>query len=230
MDAAEAEVLKGLFRGRSAELENTVFALLGPDGKTRLSRASRSPGMSFGSAEAMLERMVEIVDDHAADVKRKASRAKALPPLPTYKSFPIALNVASADARPLVVAVVEKEEGREEALERLRAVAWDHDFIGRYHYAVVTDRADLDRLAGAAQGDGFLLVEPGAFGLEGKVVADLDLESTAGALQRFFAKGLEGFEPVTKDPRAHVRDGRRAGKDWETEVPVSDGPEARRNK
>ncbi|MAJ27934.1 hypothetical protein CBD41_00845, partial [bacterium TMED181] len=44
-DHAEGELLKKLFRGRSGELENTVFVILAPDGKTRLSKSGRSPQM-----------------------------------------------------------------------------------------------------------------------------------------------------------------------------------------
>ena len=46
---AEAEVLSYVFAGRSG-LENTSFALLGPDGK-KISRGARSPSMVYGSAE-----------------------------------------------------------------------------------------------------------------------------------------------------------------------------------
>lgn len=39
----EGAFLESVFTGRSGKLENTVFALLEPDGKTRLSRAGRGP-------------------------------------------------------------------------------------------------------------------------------------------------------------------------------------------
>ena len=227
MDAAEAEVMKGLFRGRSAELENTVFALMAPDGKTKLCRSGRSPGTTFRSSEAFVEAMAEITEDHAAGVKRKASRTKELPPLPTYKSFRIALNVASADSRPLMVALVEEEEDREEAVERLRGMAWSEEFIGRFHYAAVLDRSELEMVEGLPKGDALLLIEPDTYGLEGEVLADLDLDARAKALQAFFAEGIEAYEPVTKDPRAHVRNGRRSGKSWESELEVTDGRQAR---
>lgn len=222
--------MKALFRGRSAELENTVFALLGPDGRTKLCRSGRSPGMTFRSAPAFVDALTEITEEHAADVKRKAARTKVLPPLPTYKSFRIALNVASADSRPLMVALVEEEDDREEAVERLRTMAWGEEFIGRFHYAAVFDRAELEGIEDLPRGDGFLLIQPGAYGLEGEVLADLDLDARDKKLQAFFAEGIAAYQPATKDPRAHVRNGRRSGKSWESEIEVTDGRQARDKK
>ena len=45
--ATEGKLLLSLFRGRLGNLENSVFALLGPDGKERLTKTGRSPGMVF---------------------------------------------------------------------------------------------------------------------------------------------------------------------------------------
>ena len=45
--AAEGKLLLSLFRGRLGNLENSVFALLGPDGKERLTQTGRSPFMVF---------------------------------------------------------------------------------------------------------------------------------------------------------------------------------------
>lgn len=44
----EGKFLESIFTGRSGLLENTTFALLGPDGKKRLSRAGRGPQHLFG--------------------------------------------------------------------------------------------------------------------------------------------------------------------------------------
>ena len=40
-DAVEGKLLEGIYRGRSGQLENTVFVMLAPDGKTRLSASGR---------------------------------------------------------------------------------------------------------------------------------------------------------------------------------------------
>src|SRR5262245_31890428 len=70
-NAAEAEMLTSLFVGRSGQLENTTFALLAPDGKTKLSRAGRSPDFAFrggpgeSPAAEMASAMVEIAARYA---------------------------------------------------------------------------------------------------------------------------------------------------------------------
>ena len=46
-DAAENEVLKGIFAMRGT-LQNTVFGILTPDGKTHIVRSGRSPAWAFG--------------------------------------------------------------------------------------------------------------------------------------------------------------------------------------
>ena len=59
--AEEAKVLESFFSGRSGQLENTVFVMLAPDGKTKLTRSGRSPQHIFGDAE----RLAEFMDDFA---------------------------------------------------------------------------------------------------------------------------------------------------------------------
>ena len=46
-DARENEVLKGVF-APGGVLQNTVFSLMSPDGRTSLVRAGRSPAWAFG--------------------------------------------------------------------------------------------------------------------------------------------------------------------------------------
>ena len=64
--ATEGKLLLSLFRGRIGNLENSVFALLGPDGKERLTKTGRSPGMLFKTAAQMAERLTELGIPHFA--------------------------------------------------------------------------------------------------------------------------------------------------------------------
>src|SRR5437763_15270383 len=59
----EAKFVQALVRTRSGEVENTAFALLTPDGKTKLSRSARGTEQVYVDAAAM-----------AADMKRVADR------------------------------------------------------------------------------------------------------------------------------------------------------------
>ena len=46
----EVDFMKALYVSYTGEIANTMFALLSPDGKTRLSEADRSPAQVFGGA------------------------------------------------------------------------------------------------------------------------------------------------------------------------------------
>ena len=55
-DEAEGKFLKSLVRTRSGELENSVFAILGPDEKEQLVRPGRSMRSAYDDAKAYLDR------------------------------------------------------------------------------------------------------------------------------------------------------------------------------
>ena len=65
-DEIEAKFSKDLFATRSGEVENTTFALLAPDGKTRLSRTGRSARNVFTDAAEMAAAMKRIVSAGSA--------------------------------------------------------------------------------------------------------------------------------------------------------------------
>ena len=107
-DATESALLKSLLRGND-QLENTVFALLDPDGEP-LTRGARSPRMTYRT-----------VDRFAAALRRTAVRYEAdaapIAALPVVRDLRLALNVAAADLRPLVVV-----RGAERVEQRVRVV------------------------------------------------------------------------------------------------------------
>lgn len=212
-DADEASELQRIFRGRPEELENTVFALLAPDGKTLLERSSRSPRMTFGSLAGLLAAM----ERHAPKERHSKAEIRALP---TYANLGLALNVASSDSRPLVVGHATSAKERQRLEQGLAEQAWSESFIGRYHYVVVEDSEELDVLEGASAESSVFVVAPGTFGLEGEVLVATD--EPEGELVETLERGLELYEPVTKDPRQHVRSGRQSGQSWEREVPARD--------
>ena len=66
----EAEYLSRIFRGRSGQLENTVFCIMSPDGKDKLVRSGRSPGWSFpGEEEQAARGMGKKMDDGLRTMK-----------------------------------------------------------------------------------------------------------------------------------------------------------------
>lgn len=221
MDAGEAEELIKLVRTPSGKLENTAFTIIAPGGKRTLVRGSRSPGMTFRTKGRMLDAMADIFEEYARKRKKGVKQE-----LPVYRDLKLALDVASCDSRPLVVAWAGDEKGRVALEKTLADLAWSEEFVGRYQYIVVDDADLLESIDGFSKSVSVAVVTPGEFGLEGKVLLETS-ERSGEELAKLLADGLEKFEPVTKDPHRHVRQGRRKGKKWETEVEVT-GPDARK--
>jgi len=221
MDAGEAEELTKLVRTPSGMLENTAFTIIAPDGERTLVNGSRSPRMTFRTSERMLGSMAGIVEEYARKRKKGVKQE-----LPVYRDLKLALDVASCDSRPLVVAWAEDKRARVALEKALAVLAWSEEFVGRYQYIVVDDIGLLEPIDGFSKSASVAVVAPGEFGLEGKVLLETS-ERSGDELAKLLADGLEKFEPVTKDPRRHVRQGQRKGKEWETEVEVT-GPDARK--
>lgn len=219
--AEEAEVLVDIFRGRSGQLENTVFCLLASDGVTKLSRSGRSPEFAFDGPDEMASAMQAIVAKGAksADAKKHAL------PLPTYASVRLALNVASCDARPLIIVAATDKQERTRLAAAVAELAWSDAFIGRYRFAVTAQVDDLQPITGAPKSGGVFVVEPGTYGLTGKSLAAAKVRAKPASLKALLSEGLKLFQPVTKSPTEHARAGRRQGVEWESAIPVTDPEE-----
>src|SRR5215204_1471310 len=123
-DADEARFLKAFLRTRSGEVENSVFGLLAPDGTTKLTRAARGTGQVYTDAAAM-----------AADMRRVAghySPTAAIDSLPLVAGPRLALDVAAADGRPLVVILGTDMAARQRLVESVAKLAWTDELIGRF--------------------------------------------------------------------------------------------------
>ena len=100
-------------------------------------------------------------------------RQAASPPgLPLLVDVRRALNAARADAQLLVVVHGEGREG-DEFEAKLAQLAWSEELIGRFLYVRASKQTDWSVLEGSTEprGVGALVVEPGEFGLDGKVLA-----------------------------------------------------------
>jgi len=215
-NAAEAEVLKSLFLGRAGTLENTVFALLAPDGATRLARVGRTPKMVFGGDGA--EQIAAMADalrrGAAAHPGRDRPRA-----LPVVEDLRRALDVAACDGQPLVVV---RGADAEAVVARL---AWSVAFIGRCVYVRCAADAPLAAVTGAADGPGCLVVQPGVYGLDGVVLTQRAWPATGEAIAATLRDGCARFRAAPKDERRHIAEGRRRGVDWKPVIPDTDpGP------
>jgi hypothetical protein len=217
-NADEAAILKRLLRTGSGELENTVFCVLAPDGRTKLVRAAREIGALFASPQ-----------DFAAALDRAAREYRAKPdagpaPLPEVTTVKLALNVAAADNLPLVIV---GSAAAKTVKEALAGPAWSPEFIGHFVYATAANAADLSPVSGAAAGDGVLVVQPEKFGRSGTVLARFPAGADAATLADTLRSGLQRFKGEEKSFSNHVREGHRKKVFWETPVPVTDPMEQR---
>jgi len=208
---AEAALLKSLVRTRSGELENSVFALLAPDGKTPLARAGRGPH----SVASTAARLAAAMNDVAEDNPGKADLAA----LPLVANLKLAINVAACDNLPLVVLSAPTAETRE-ALEAAAAkLAWRPGVVGKYIWASC-DEAELKGVAGAKPG--LTVVQPARYGTSGKALAHAPADAGDAKLLAALDAGRKAHAPDVGDSWLHIREGHREGIFWEPPLPVTD--------
>ena len=214
-DEKEADFLKGLIRTRSGELENSTFAILASDGKTKLTTAGRGPRRLYSDAN-------DLADDLTRLARPLTPKAE-LSSLPFVANLRLAVDIAAADNLPLIVLV-----GKNQALERqVSSLAWSKDYIGRYTYVRVESAKDLSSLSGVEEGSGLLVVEPDKFGLKGKVLAQVGAGAAPDRLRETLVRGSKSFSRVAASQQSHIRDGRREKIFWVPALPVTDPEEAR---
>ena len=175
--------------------------MLAPDGKTRLTRSGRGPQHSFGHQSDLATELDELAKKYKA---KKAGPGV----LPDFNSFSLALNVASADQRVLVLQAGESKE----AAETLSAVAWSDRMVGRFHYDTETDASKWTKIIeGEKSKEGIFIIHPDAFGQKGKVLAQLPHDVSRKDLAAALTKANETFAKTTekKTYPNHVSEGRR---------------------
>ena len=218
-DATESALLKSLLRGRD-QLENTVFALLDPDGEP-LTRGARSPRMTYRT-----------VDRFAAALRRTAVRYEAdaapIAALPVVRDLRLALNVAAADLRPLVVVRGADEDAARALAAKVASFAWSKLGVGRFHYVVLADEQTFEGLTPEV---GVTVVQPEAYGRGGDVLAHVPASAGDEELGAQMVAGLCSHDVGEKDHEQHVQQGRRARIYWQHgDLPPTDEVESRRRR
>ena len=211
--ASEAELLKTLWRP-DAPLENTVFAILDPSGRS-IVRGGRSPQMVFRDSDEMALRMNEIARYYGSEGKRVPKE------LPVVDTVRLAVDVAACDKRPLVVVVGQSEQERKQLAERLAPSAWSDQLIGKLVYTTGSG-SDLGSIKNATRSSGYVFVAPGLFGTDGSVLLQLDAKADQKELVSASKRALSMFHPQVLSHHDHVRAGRQTGIEWKTAIPVTD--------
>lgn len=220
-DQQEAEFLKQLFLGRSGELENTVFAVLSPDGQRQLVRASRSPVRALPTAGQLADTLSRIAGQH------QTRKSAAEPSLPKAANVRLALDIAACDNRPLAVLYAQDAAALRLLEDRLRQLAWCDDFVGQLVYAATTEIEQLKPIEGVAPGSSLIIIQPDRFGLKGTALAQAGANAALLEWKRALHQGIELDQRIDKTLPMHVRDGHRNGIFWETRIPVTDPLEKR---
>ena len=230
-DAAENEVLKGIFAMRGA-LQNTVFGILTPDGKTHIVRSGRSPAWAFGGQAGpgiheqpleSMKKMGQTMEAIALAYPGKGKAAKDSLPLPYLADLRLALNVTAADRQPLVVVYSKSAEQRKKMEEELSKVAWSDQFIGEAQYVAASDASEFKAVKNFKATSGFVVIQPGTFGLTGEVIDVIDAKMPAGKLLEPLAKALDKHKPSTLTYNQHRQMGAQAGARWKSATPNTDG-------
>jgi hypothetical protein len=228
-NADENEVLKGVF-APGGVLQNTVFALMSPDGRTSLVRAGRSPAWAFGGqvGRGIHQQPPEVIGKMAQTMEAIAlaypgkDKPVGRVPLPYLADIKLALNVAAADRLPLV-AVFGNAAQRKQMEQQLEPMAWADEFLGRALYVPVTQLGEFKAITGLKTQAGYVVIQPDIFGLKGKVIQEISLLSTAAQLKQSLYKAVGRHQPSTLTYEQHRSQGAAAGQRWESKTPNTDG-------
>lgn len=228
-NADENEVLKGVF-APGGVLQNTVFALMSPDGRTSLVRAGRSPAWAFGGqvGRGIHQQPPEVIGKMAQTMEAIAlaypgkDKPVGRVPLPYLADITLALNVAAADRLPLV-AVFGNAAQRKQMEQQLEPMAWADEFLGRALYVPVTQLEEFKAITGLKTQAGYVVIQPDIFGLKGKVIQEISLLSTAAQLKQALSKAVGRHQPSTLTYEQHRSQGAAAGQRWESKTPNTDG-------
>ena len=217
-DQAEADFMTSLYVGRSRQLENTTFAILSPDGKRKLTTAGRGPFHAFRQATSMASGMNRIAAEHSSGKNTALTDIH----LPLMKNLDLALNVAAADGLPLQVTVGDDRQQLDELNQKLVRTAWDADFAGQFVYASVNNRQELKPVTGVKDNRQILVIEPGPFGLSGKVVAQFASGENQKSIAATLHEVVKNLPRKEKGHDPHVRLGIQLGISWQSQIPETD--------
>ena len=215
----EAQVLRNLFVGGSGQVENTTFALLSPDGRTPLVRAGRSPNWDFSGAQDMaaaMDRIASLYPD-----RYTAGGAD----LPVVDNLRLALNVGACDHLPVVALLSDNPQQLQRWRAQLASVAWNPSVQGRAIYCLDRTASARTLIRGRVE-NGLVVLQSGQFGLDGSVLANLDVDSPQLVTQ--LTRALSRYSYRNTDSFTHIREGNARGVHWQTQIPVTDPQEGRR--
>jgi len=233
--AEENQVLKRMF-APGGVLQNTVFAILAPNGRTHLVRSGRSPVWAFGGLSgpgihtqpvSAIKNMAQTMQAIAGKYPGKTQATRESMPLPYLSDVRLALNVAAADRQPLVAVYSPNADQRRRMEQALSPIAWSGQFIGTAQYVAANNLTDFKSIKGYTGQTGFVVIQPGTFGLTGEVLGVIPADTPAAQLQTQMANALARHKPNQLSYNQHRQAGVQAGARWQSKTPVTDGARRR---
>jgi hypothetical protein len=233
----EVDFMKRLYVSYTGEIANTMFALLSPDGKARLSEADRSPAQVFGGVsqrrasqpgaaeqnKAAAARMVESMEVISLAYPGKEGAAGGPQALPYLGDLRMAVNVAACDNQPLLVVYAEKLGELARLEKALQPIAWSKEIIGRTLYVAVNDAAEYTRyIKGGKPLAGYALVAPEPYGRHATPLLAIDGETKPESVRQQLIAALALYNPPPKDFEKHEAEGLKAGIQWKPKTPITD--------
>ena len=192
---------------------------MSPDGK-KVTRGSRSPTQTYGTPEKFAEALGELAETYA-------EKAKPIEALPTVRNLRLALNVAAADMRPLVVVRGKNAAEAKKLSQRAAATAWSEGAVGTCHWVVLDEAIEFEGLKPEL---GVTVVQPDPYGLGGKALSHAAPSLDDDALSASINKGIGKHSTESRTHDDHVREARREGITWESEIPATDGGNKKKKK
>jgi hypothetical protein len=220
-DPTEGQILKSLARTGSGQLENTVFAILSPDGKRPLLTPTRSARQVFADAQEMAAVMTSISSRY------RSAAAAGLPELPLAANVHLAIDIAACDNLPLAIIFGADKTQLDQLAQKLRVLAWSQTFRGRFTYVSTASFGELSHVTGARAEPGIQVVQPDRFGESASLLKVVSAQASMDEMATALTKALALYHPSTETFQDHVRDGQEQGAFWETVMPVTDPMERR---
>lgn len=227
----EGEFVQSIFRGRDGTLENSIFAILAPDGETPLTRSGRSPSMVFGADSEELSRAL-LLKEMAKIQKRYPQQKSVSTVLPASLDLRRAMNVASCDLQPLVILFAGEEGQRNQLAHAVAKLAWDTQYRGRYAYAWAQNAVEMEALTGLvvnAEKPSLWIVAPNEFGTEARLLQEVH-DPNPSTLKRAFEAAAKEFTIGSRDSRQHYLRGKAEGVFWVSQFPNTDPKSDRVNR
>ncbi|MGB7345795.1 MAG: hypothetical protein WBD20_16380 [Pirellulaceae bacterium] len=140
-----------------------------------------------------------------------------------FHTFRQALNVASADQRVLVVINTNGDQ-KTHLRDSLKSVVNDSRIVGRFHFDFETSDDWKQNVSGTTDQPGIVVINPGEFGLTGKVMTQLPLDAKPEQITDELLKANDVYAKTTKKKvySEHVAKGRKAGVYFEGAVPYGE--------